>query len=726
MMKYKVSIFLVIFLASRFYSRADNIDLAPLLNASGDITLNSSNTYYLTNPYSIQRNTTIAGNGAAISILNGPLYSNGYNLILNDCNLTGSAGWAALAIQNGSVSEIQGGSCQIAGSIAVYVSDATLSLDSAAIRDSGAGINAAGTSHLTINSCSFENCAASYYHNKGTSSWTGGSITQAGGYAVNFLDSVNISMNGTHIAMSDKNSVAIQILKTSTGILNDITIEGCSHGIMTEEGDVTLQYSSLSSPFEYLSGAGVGIVSLKGSHLLVHHVGFTGFENAVQVNSYIPRGGATVHDSYFLNTEVSALSVIGASDVVFKDNYCQDTRQDTVYMQESSGIVERNRIIHSLNTGIAVVQCNEGVLIKDNYIKGCEHQGIAVVNYSDQTDIIQNTLDGNVICNLLVDETSRTDFRGNLCHGNPAFNLRFQGSQGSSVECNLVCDSHSGIEVKDSANPAFFLNRIANIPDVGIINYNSSDISISFCHFYNNGTLSSSNYGIYNNTSSILSGNYNNIGPAGSRGLYNNAGNRITFTQNYWGASNGPRVGESGSGAILAWNTGNGSSVAYLPYISQPPLSSDHAANISLLSGQKTTWTAGFGNVSIDFNAKGDIPTVTDQLCGALQSQVTDPLTSREQFPPDNFPGRLYTIWASSLLCMFSDSITVTLPYDASITDNIQLYRRNESGIYEMVESVQNAGNHTVTYNPDDPFNATGTYTIGKKRSSTPRSFVLY
>jgi len=233
-------------------------------------------------------------------------------------------------------------------------------------------------------------------------------------------------------------------------------------------------------------------------------------------------------------------------------------------------------------------------------------------------------------------------------------------------------------------------------------------------------------YSIFNNTGGVISGEGNSFGPPGSRGLYNNAGNTLTFTNNYWGASDGPEHGSSGSGAIVNWNTSNGSSVMFTPFATQPTLASDHSINISLLPDEETIWNADFGTVSLTFNAKASAPEMHHQFCGAMHCYATELLTSEGQFPTDYLPGHLFVVWNSFFLAYYGSSITVTFHYDPSgYSGGLQLYRQEDSGAYLPVSSTQNVPAQTITYTPADPFNAQGTFILVKSRFA-PQGFYTY
>jgi len=380
----------------------------------------------------------------------------------------------------------------------------------------------------------------------------------------------------------------------------------------------------------------------------------------------------------------------------------------------STGVIERNRVFNSLNSGFTVSNCSGGVWIKDNYLVNVVHQSIAIVNNCDNVYILGNTLVGGTIANIYMDSTSKAKITGNICHNTPDYNIRFGGSQGPYFAGNLLSQSSNGMEIKAGANVTLYLNRISDNSGTGILNYNSTSLHVFSTHFHNNATASSSDYSIFNNLSSTILGPGNRFSPGGSRACYNNAGLNVIFANNYWESVQGPYVNGGGpnTGSLLDWNSSNGSSVTYQPFLTTPSVSSDSSYAITLQPSMATVWNASFGNVSQSFVCKASSPTINNQICGALQCHDLSPIAPYETLPDYTLPGHLFVVWNSYYLCYYAESATLTFHYDNSYTGNLVLYQRQDNGTYIEVDSNQNKPDSTIEYTPSDPFSAHGIFVI--------------
>ena len=704
---------------------ADTISLSPLLTGGGTIILDGGHTYYLASEYDLFEDTTIAGNGASIVLHNGPLLGDGCHLVLDDCHVSSLFGWAAVAFRNGAQAEIHGGSFSAAASSAIYVDNASLFMDGALVADSSFGINSTGDCSIEIHNSEFQNCPMSYLQQRGTSSWENVSIDQPMGPIVNFLDYVVVDMIGVELTNHDKGSIAIQFYNDSSGVLDDITIDGVTHGILIHSGDVNLSNSQLTCPYPYLDGGGAGFASLMGGALMVRNCRFEGFVNAIQIDEHTHPGTADVENTIFVNTEVSALSAIGGEGIRFYNNVCMDPLQDAIYLERCFGVLERNQVYRSRNTGIALSNCQD-MMLCNNYVRDCEHQGIAVVGGSHDTAILNNTMGGNVIANFLIDEDSSCLLEGNILTDTPDADIRLAGCKETSVCFNSIIQSQLAAEIKQGATPDFLLNRIAANPGGGFLNYEGSAVRFIGNDFFDNGSLAGDRWMVWNDSAATLEGKGNGFGPPGTRGLYNNAGNALNLSDNYWGAADGPAGPGGGSGAILEWNTGNGSSVAFAPFAASPAVVSDHIEHVNLNPGGIAVWEAAFGGAGVYLHAKPGAVNGRDHICGALQCLDTGILLSEETFPPEFLPGHLFVINISFPLCAKCHTINLSLGYNPSqYSGGLELYRRDEGGVYLPVSSVQNFSDHTIIHTPEDPFQTPGVYLL-VKRPLELKGFLLY
>jgi parallel beta helix pectate lyase-like protein len=698
-----------------------NIDLVPLMQSNETVVLNPLNTYYTSVEYSIQHNITIQGNGAVITINGGPIRSStsGRQLNIENCTITGNSVWAAVGYYNGATGEISNVAISCPGGTSVYVNKSTSVLNNVHISNSTYGVQGRGNCNITQTNGNYSGCTYSYQQEEGTSNWLAGSVTQAGGAALTFNNTTQVTMNGTRVSMTDKNSIAIQFKDSSSGNLTGIIISGPSHGILADSGNINLSSGAFTSPFLFNDGAGAGVASQKGASLTVKNSNFTGFANVIQVSANTPQGTANVENCRFTDSEVSALSTVEAVNLRFYNNLCLDPKQDAIYLKKSTGKIERNRIFRSLNTGIAVLNCPSGLVISDNLIKGCIHQGIALTEKSNNIIINNNTSIENIIANILINDSSSGTAFNNIFANAPDIDIRFQGMDECKSISNIIFGAPTGVECQNSNNSHFRMNRICNHSLEGILNFSGSPTQAICSDFQNNATGDSSRYSILNTSLGIFTGQGNSIGPAASNGYFNDAGNVSYFTKNYWGAENGPDGKGSGDGSVLNWNSGNGSTVTYQPFSTEANVFSDHTGSLEVSPNGKHTWTGSFPWISIEFKYKSSAPSIGNEICGGLFCNKTSFL-GPESFPDNFLPDHIYVVWTSHLAMHYSRSIKINFQYDpAGVTKTLKAYRRKPDGGYDPVESVHTPGNNTVIITPVDPFDAQGTYVLVEEEINT-------
>src|SRR5439155_2514837 len=107
----------------------------------------------------------------------------------------------------------------------------------------------------------------------------------------------------------------------------------------------------------------------------------------------------------------------------------------------------------------------------------------------------------------------------------------------------------------------------------GALIYTNAATSFTTCAFQGNGTASGE-YSIFANTGAHITLQRCSVGPFAQAGFYNGAGNASAATNDYWSSSTGPQLlsGGGGSGALIGWNTSDGSSVGYQPFLAAPLL----------------------------------------------------------------------------------------------------------------------------------------------------------
>ncbi len=715
---------LVLFSAA---ASAENINLLTLLGSGGTITLNAANTYYTPYEYNIPANAHIIGNGAHISIQGGPVKSNvtGRLLKIENCVIASTSAWCALGATNGGILELTDVEVSSPGGAAAYVKDSTGRFTRTTFRNGTFGLQSGGVCSITLTDSSMSNCGLSYYQVQGSCAWNGGTVIQPGGSAVTFHESVAVNVSGITITMTQNGSLAVQYSGTSQGSFLNSTITGVSHGIYVQHGTVLVDHCNLSCPFPWKGGAGPGVACTGSGDITVRNTVFTGFENAVQVSKQTPPGTALVEDCTFNNVEVSCLSCGGASNIMFRRNNCLTPKQDSVYLMESSGIIEDNLFVGTLNTCVALLNCTDSIIIRNNHFEAAVDQSVAVVEGSRNVLITRNTLMSGIIANIFVDPTSKATSTENIMYNPPDTNVRVHGGELYSF-ANLNAEAPFGCEVRQGGILKSRLDRFANIQNDALLNYENGQGNLICDEFYNNGNADSIHYSIYNNSGGVITGQGNNFGPKGSRALYNNAGNTIAGTNWYWGDAGGPKVSGSGPGAILSWNTANSSNITYSPWSTTPPVVSDHISNVSLSPGEAWGWRTNFYNVKINFEIKNDSPAITGQICGALQCYKTDLIASEEKFPADYLPGHLYAVWVSHHLARASKKIILTFHYNPTgVTGPLALYQRSEKGEYLNVAAIHNPGAATLTYTPASPYDARGTFILVKGQSIQPALVVI-
>ena len=246
------------------------VDLVPLLKASTVLDLNPANTYQVSGQYDVTRNTTINGNGAVIQVLAGPLgvKGTGVTLHINSFSISGR-GWGVLSASGGGKLVVTGSatiSSTIPGSgTCVFVSDSSLDITDATIKQASTGLNATGTTNISLTDVSFSGCTRSFQQQSGSLTWNKGTVNQAKYVAVYVADVPSVSITGVNVTQSTSGTIAFSFAGNSGGALHGVSASGVSSAVQIVSGTVTVDRQSFfSCPYLMRAGAAGGIANTKG------------------------------------------------------------------------------------------------------------------------------------------------------------------------------------------------------------------------------------------------------------------------------------------------------------------------------------------------------------------------------------------------------------------------------------------------------------------------------
>jgi hypothetical protein len=694
------------------------VDLGSLLDAtqpdnSGTvtITLNPATPYTISDAIVVTTDTVIMGQGASISIagrLSGPLaVDGGRSLKLDNCVIQSSA-WAAVRAQNGGRLTLTN-HCTISSTnsngTAVSVDNGDATMENSEIKDSVYGINATKTCKLVLNAVDIRGCQYSFMQEGGTLDWNGGTINQPSGAAV-YVTKAPATFTGLRVEQKPANSYGFTLAGSALRSLHGVTVSGSQHGVMVDGGTAVVDQNS---NFQSSSDGG-GLVSLNGAAITVQDSTFIGFGNAIDVQSDGIPGTAFVQNCSFYNSIYSAFCAKNAVNVWFSQCLVQDVKMDGLYFERSTGIVDNTIVQGSLNTGITFLNCPGGGTIQNSVVAGSVHQGVAISEGSKKIRVLNNTLANNIIANVLVDRTSKAVIQGNVMYGTPDFNVRLQGTKGSKLESNLIAYSEKGVEIKESSNPQLALCAIINNDKGGILVYDNAPMTLLSSFLRYNDLRRDGNYAVYVSDGAQGTVRGCRIGPRGNMGVYNNAGTQCDLASNYWDASSGPAVpGKGKGGAVLDWNTNNGSKVAYQPYQKKANLLGSVTHDLALESGGSLGWKSAAG-VTLALTAKPEAEVLSQQVAGALRCKDTSSLGSWK-LPNNLIPGQLYTVWVDYALRANSaaGSLVFQVP---GFGGTVELLRRTPAGSWVAEPAAWDPITHRLVYTPADRNNLNGTFVL--------------
>jgi hypothetical protein len=304
-----------------------------------------------------------------------------------------------------------------------------------------------------------------------------------------------------------------------------------------------------------------------------------------------------------------------------------------------------------MNSGVTYWGCPNGATIRNSLVSGSAHQGVAVVADPDNDRpshairVLDTTLKDNVIANFFVDDRSDAIAHGNILSG-VSMNIRFHGSPSVTLVAALLRDSAGGLEIKDAANVSATLSAFTGHDRYGTLVYDDATARFSHSAFESNGLdFPGSDYSVFANTGAEIALSHCALGRAGDSALYNNARNVAAAPDNYWGDPSGPALlsGGGGSGAILGWNTANGSNVAHEPFLSAPPLAARVERSFPLTADATTVWEPDL-DLALSLTAAPGVAAVSAGLVAALRLHASGTLTAPAP-PAGTFADGVVAIW---------------------------------------------------------------------------------
>jgi len=421
-----------------------------------------------------------------------------------------------------------------------------------------------------------------------------------------------------------------------------------------------------------------------------------------------------------------ALIVTDGSNGSFTKSKVDVSREDGVFFSQSTGLVEDSEFLNCEMTGVTFVDSPDGGTVQNCLITNCGDQGLVVARNTMGWDsgrgthnvkLINNTVIDSQGCGLWMDYLSTAQIQGNIFWKGPSNSagMRLHGPKGITVDSALIMGSFKGVEVASDSTPKILLSSIRENNLTGINAWNQSwesGAQVTLEHndlWWNNRSPPSGWNGWSVNTVNDASvyGRYCRIGPAGDNGVLGYGGTSCDVKSNYWGATDGPGPpAGTGSGAKA-----EGSNVSYSPYLTEAPVESKVATNVSLPSGGSLSWNSGL-NAELSLTAKNGSTSIADGngIVGVLRVNDTDNLDSVT--PPSGLlSGQLYVAWVSTALRLNSSSGYLKFNLPSSVTE-AWLMRREIDGSWTPVAATWNQSAHVLTYTPGNVHLLNGTFAI--------------
>jgi hypothetical protein len=638
------------------------VDLGPLLAGPDTMVILDGGTDYTVSETALAATKTLVCNGAHIASTGGPIRIGGSALVLtiDGCHLSGS-GWALLGAQNGAQLVIQNGTT-VAGNgnnSCLYVADAMLDM-------------------------------------------TGGTLDHCR-WGVN-MENAEVALHG-------------------------VTITDVEFGVQNVAGAATLDDGcSLTNLHPALTGVGVALIAspshpTRAASAIVRDSTFTGFGNAIDIQPTaaqgLPAGTVTIERCTFTTQVYSALAVVDAVDVTMRQSRVVDAQTDGIFLVNSTATIEDSEVLGSLNSGVSFYGCPDGGVLRRSLVRNSAHQGVAIVadpvhdRPSTDVRLIDNTLDGNVIANVLVDDRSEASLQGTLFLGAPDASVRIHGSPSTQLVAGLLLDSHAGLEVKGGATATAGLSIVRGHTNHGILVYENAGFSLAHSALLENaGPPNTVDYDVFVNGGATVAVSRSALGTPGARGLYDNAGVVTTAQHNWWADPSGPALlsGPGGTGSVLGWNTDNGSTVTYDPWLSSSPLDAVVDRTLSLTADTTTTWEAS-PSVTLTLTGASAASPVAGGRAAVLR--LHDAGTLANPMPPiGTFFDGVLVVWVDYDLLSKTASATLRIATTSS-EPTATLFRLGDDGLWTEVPSTWDAAARAALFAPSDPKLVHGVFALG-------------
>lgn len=659
------------------------------LNAMNTVTLDLTNTSFSDCCYGVQQDAgTLSWNGGTVS------QSAGVGVFLN----RGSA-----IVSNVTVSQVE------PGGIGFNMNDTTTVFSNVSVNQNAS------------NGIGFQQAA-------GTLTWNGGTVNQSTGVGIS-MNSGTVDISDVAVIQSLSGGIGFNLLNSTSGALHGVHVQGADHAVQIHQGAIAVDEGSI-----LVGGHGSGIAINAGGAVIVRDSFFTYFQNAIDVQPHVPAGTADIEGCSFYTCDYSAVSVVDAHDVRMADCLVQDAQADGVFYVRSTGSIENCRVIRSVMTGVTFMGCEAGdVVVRDCLIEGCGHQGVAVVK-DDQVpshptlgaQVLNNTILGSAICNLLVDEISTAYMQGNICAQAEDFSIRFQKTNGVRFDSGLVIDSRRGIEIQDS-DVDVVLSSVAGHHSGGVLAYLNAAPTFRCSDFRcNDQDYEAHDYSLFVTDGATANVQGCNLGLCGEWGLYNNSRALSTdATQNYWGTDLGPKeqwYGQS-PGASAEWNYEVGASVAFSPWLFECRVDCNYTAAASLLPGAAWSWDSNLGAaLALTGQTGAGGQGAENQAAGVLRCYDASDLAGIVALPDDFISGHLYAVWVAYPLRDAAQEGSITFSAPDVTAPCVALTRREVDGSWtRQNEATWVSANRILVFSPSDMNLLNGTFALVVDTSvSTP------
>ncbi len=576
------------------------------------------------------------------------------------------------------------------------------------LKATGSGVHV-GLDHCQLVSTAWGGVAAAAGANLSVSD---SSISCTGGTAV-YVSAATVTLTRVQISNS---RFGVNLEKGGSLTATTLTVQNCPYAVQASGSSSFISLDQNCS-LNY-TGGGTGIGLLQGAHGTVRHTTITGFSNGIDLQPPAPVGTISVYDSKFVDNNVSAVSAVGAQNVLIRNCEVRGAGADGIYFENSTGTIERSVISTSANTGVTFLGCSGGATLADSTVEYSKHQGVAIVKDDDSAaaskniKVLGNTLRHNTLGDIYVDATSDAQIIGNILMDSQDTSIKLHGPKNIACHANYyLIPGDYAVEIKDGASADISLSYMIYFKSGAILLYGKgSKMTLEHSQLdVFSGSASADAYEIFINQSASAVVEYNDLGHPWEGAAYNNAGAWSNFANNYWGSSAGPTIGSSGAGggATLDWNATNGSTVTYQPYLTTSPIYRYSNHGFSVSPGTTTHWDVGDITISVT-GAAGTTP-VSSEVMSILQSHDTSHLDTLWPAPAQ-VDGNLYAVWISTPIRRAAQRIRFDFyyPYEGPF----YLVKRDTDGFWSTVSSTWDESTHSLSATFSNPFDANGIFSM--------------